>query len=256
MVAEDTDILVLLIHHTPSAASELFLTTSKGTYNVTELFNTLNDNEKKRLLFIHAFTGCDTVSAIYRHTKVSLFNKLCSDDEDLEDEFTVLMSVESLQEDIMEEGVMLFQYIYGDIDKTLTELRVAKYSKLIISKTLKPEALPPTEGAAKQHTLRAKLQFQDWDMLSTMTLPPTVCGWKVTDSGQYTPIGSSDLVAPDQILKLTACNYQLKSKCKSARCSCRIMGMKCIEACGNCNGVECDNSGHVSVEAEQEDENM
>ena len=72
ILAEDTDILVLLLHHSTSVQQNLFFTTNKGTYNVTELFNNLSDKEKSRLLFLHAFTGCDTVSAIYRHTKVTL----------------------------------------------------------------------------------------------------------------------------------------------------------------------------------------
>ena len=59
------------------------------------------------------------------------------------------MSVESLPAEVMEAGTKLFQYIYGNSQKTLTELHVSKYKKLVISNTLKPEALPPTQGAAQ-----------------------------------------------------------------------------------------------------------
>ena len=45
--------------------------------------NTLTDVEKDRLLFVHSFSGCDTVSGIYRQSKKGLLQKLCKTDEDL-----------------------------------------------------------------------------------------------------------------------------------------------------------------------------
>ena len=82
---------------------------SKGTFNITVLYNPLTDNEKRRLLFIHAFSGCDTVSAIYRQTKENLLKTLSSANVKLEEVITEMLSLDCLQEEIMDSGVKLFQ---------------------------------------------------------------------------------------------------------------------------------------------------
>ena len=86
-----------------------------------------------------------------------------------------------------------------------------------------------------------------------MTLPPTEFGWAV-ENGVYTPVGMEDPVAPEQLLKLTVCNCTSKSNCSSMRCSCKRMGMKCIQACGNCTGTTCENSDPSENETEADAE--
>ena len=54
--ADDTNILSLLIH-------------------VTDILNDLENHVIKYLLFAHAFTGCDTRSAIHNLGKTSMFKK-------------------------------------------------------------------------------------------------------------------------------------------------------------------------------------
>ena len=79
MRAEDADILIMLVHHCSSTNYPLFLTTSKGSYGVIEA---LSERQKHYLLFCHAFTGCDTVSAIGGHGKIALFDRFCAGDID------------------------------------------------------------------------------------------------------------------------------------------------------------------------------
>jgi len=45
---------------------------------------------------------------------------------------------------------------------------------------IKPETLPPTEGAAAQHSLRAYLQTQDRMLLQSMSLDPSGYGWTLS----------------------------------------------------------------------------
>ena len=45
----------------------------------------------------------------------------------------------------------------------------------------KPEKLPPTTGAAIQHSLRAYLQYRDWLMLESQLMNPGEYGWIFTD---------------------------------------------------------------------------
>lgn len=255
VIAEDTDILVLLLYHGASAdcVKELFLSTSKATFNIKEISANLTENERDRLLFIHSFTGCDTVSGIYWQSKKALLKKLCSQPtrkvkDKIDAIFAKIMALDTSKEQIVEAGISLFSYIYGDITKPLRTLRLNKYETMAATKMVKPEYLPPTEGAVRQHTLRAFLQYHDWILLGSMTLSPCDYGWKIKD-GKYTPILTEEEVAPPELLKLTICNC--KKGCKTSRCSCKSMGLKCIPACGECHGQGCEKSDEPSDDAEE-----
>ena len=70
---------------------------------------------------------------------------------------------------------------------------------------IKPETLPPTDGAATQHSLRAYLQTQDWILLQSMSLDPTNYGWAIGAHG-FEPIPMLEPIAPEELLKFTSCN--------------------------------------------------
>ena len=79
-----------------------------------------------------------------------------------------------------------------------------------------------------------------------MTLPATEFGWTVDSDGKFCAVMNTVPVAPDELLKLTACNC--KKDCSTMRCSCKNLGVKCIAACWTCHGISCSN-------AEAENEN-
>ena len=56
--AEDTDILRLLIHHFTENHNEIVMTTRNGSHSISKIVNAL---KKRILLFVHSFSGCDTV---------------------------------------------------------------------------------------------------------------------------------------------------------------------------------------------------
>ena len=62
--AEDTDILCLLIHHFTENHNEIVMTTRNGSHSISKIVNALDANIKHILLFVHSFSGCDTVSSI------------------------------------------------------------------------------------------------------------------------------------------------------------------------------------------------
>ncbi|KAG0721570.1 hypothetical protein GWK47_000645 [Chionoecetes opilio] len=61
--AEDADVLIMLVHHSSSTNHPLFLTTSKGFYDVRRIREALSERQRRYLLFCHAFTGT-TLGAI------------------------------------------------------------------------------------------------------------------------------------------------------------------------------------------------
>ena len=66
VVAEDVDILVILIHHFDvDIYKELKMLTSKGHYSVNEIVNNSNPDVKLWILFCHSFSSGDTVSSIF-----------------------------------------------------------------------------------------------------------------------------------------------------------------------------------------------
>ena len=70
VVAEDSDILVMLLHHVTRAPRDILLRTKGDIYSIQDIHDALTEREKERVLFIHSFSGCDTVSSIYRQSKV------------------------------------------------------------------------------------------------------------------------------------------------------------------------------------------
>ena len=62
VVAEDADILIILIHYFDiNIHKEIGILTSKGHYSVNEIVNNLTPDEKLCILFCLSFSGCDTV---------------------------------------------------------------------------------------------------------------------------------------------------------------------------------------------------
>ena len=66
VVAEDADVLIILIHYFDiNIHKEIGILTSKGHYSVNEIVNNLTPDEKLWILFCQSFSGCDTVSSTF-----------------------------------------------------------------------------------------------------------------------------------------------------------------------------------------------
>ena len=86
LIGEDTDLLVLLLHHSTGIKNYLFMQSeskvSKATttklFNINILCDKLGTDICESILFLHAFSGCDITSRIYGVSKsavLSLFVK-------------------------------------------------------------------------------------------------------------------------------------------------------------------------------------
>ena len=113
---------------------------------------------------------------------------------------------------------------------------------------VKPERLPATEEAVKQHCLRAYLQVHDWMLLQTQSLDPTKFGWQVIDS-TFHPIGTTAPIAPDALLKFICCSC--KTECNNNRCGCKRSNVNCLTAC-KCNEDICKNRKDEEIILEDE----
>uniref|UniRef100_UPI00358FA83E uncharacterized protein n=1 Tax=Myxine glutinosa TaxID=7769 RepID=UPI00358FA83E len=240
----------MLVHHSSDSHHPLFLTTSNGSYDVRKIKESLSETQKSYLLFCHAFTGCDTVSAIAGHGKTTLFARFC--EGDAAEYIDIFLDTEATKETVIQAGTAIFKYIYHGRDTTLGEIRYNMFSRKAAAGVIKPETLPPTEGAAARHSLRAYLQTRDWILLQSMSLNPSDYGWTIGVHG-YEPVPTLDPTAPEELLQFTSCNCH--GDCSNRRCSCKKNGVTCISACGVCNGITCRNCSHDVVESEEDIDN-
>ena len=120
----------------------------------------------EQLLAVHAVSGCDTTSALFGHSKCSVYKKVvsCSDTLPLT---RILGSSSSSQEDVVDAELTLMSLIYDGHGEKLNRLRFLTYNRLLSTRRPTPERLPLTERAAKFNVLRAHLQTVVWEMLNT-----------------------------------------------------------------------------------------
>jgi hypothetical protein len=265
VVANDTNILVLLLHHFKPNLSDIYLmsqTFSKHS-NRTSITSIRHACEKvgssaaEHILVIHAISGCDTTSSLFGHGKATVWRKLSKSHEALP-YLQVMSNCMANLDAIIGAGVKLLALIYGaTTNDKLNVLRYRTYMDYaaISNQLLKPERLPPTENAAKFHCLRAHLQVVMWKQLTTQTaLHVEDWGWQLEDSALI-PVATDIAAAPDDLLKVVRCKCRSESRnpCSSTLCSCRKHGLQCVAACKNCCGVSCDNASTVDYCASDND---
>ena len=134
------------------------------------------------LLFLHAWSGCDTTSATYGQGKTNLLKKI-KESNDIQEISLLISQYDATAEQVSNAGIRLFVITYGGKpEESLNNLRYLKFMKMISScKTaLDPQKLPLTERSAYFHSLQVHLQVTIWDKLMNDCLDPKLWGWKLT----------------------------------------------------------------------------
>ena len=130
----------------------------RSVYDLEEVSVQNDVYHNKYVLFAHAFSGCDTTSAINRMGKTQILKKLVklSSLRQLADKF---YSEDVTPETIGRTSISIFQLLYSsspDCPKTLSRLRKEKYVSMIAKdrSVIDPSSLPPSPRAAFYHGLR------------------------------------------------------------------------------------------------------
>ena len=122
VVAEDTDVFVLLLHYlNVDKHHDIYFQNKKVLLSLSDVNSSLTPFVKKSLLFIHAISGCDTTSQPYGIGKTSDKDKA----ENLHEHAQVFMNYLSDREAIEEAGqkslIILYtcrgQSCFGEGDK-------------------------------------------------------------------------------------------------------------------------------------------
>ena len=131
LFGEDTDLPILLLHY-PRTDNEIIYFRSNGNkqskehrvYNINLLKETLGDDVCNELLFVHAYSGCDSTSRIYGIGKKSAFRKLVKSDPAMEPSASAFILQNKSQEDISDLGKDLMVDVFGGKSSdTLSSLR-------------------------------------------------------------------------------------------------------------------------------------
>ena len=67
VIADDTDVAVMLLYHWHEPLHDVIFTSprSKKSWSISDCTKKLSLKIKETILFIHAFTGCDSTSGIF-----------------------------------------------------------------------------------------------------------------------------------------------------------------------------------------------
>jgi hypothetical protein len=113
VVADDTDIAVMLLYHYTDEMDDIFLLqpNSNSMWSMKKSQNQIMDI-KEHLLFIHAFSGCDTTSSTYEKGKASAVAQLRKSVQ-LRQCSRVITSVESTPHEVGTAAIKAFKIVYG-----------------------------------------------------------------------------------------------------------------------------------------------
>lgn len=253
IVGEDTDLLVLLIALAkPQTDIKMMIPANRA--HPDKIFSSKRiqsqmGNIKDSLLFLHAITGCDTTSAVYRKGKKGPYKKL-QQDVMLCKKMQIFNDPQASADDIAAAGEAFLLVMYGEkADCSLDKQRYSTYRRTIAKQPVHAKfdlaTLPPTSAAARQHSYRAFHQVQQW---LGNDLDPTNWGWKL-ENGRLRPVTSLKETVPPTLLHIITCNC--KKGCE-VNCECRRCGLPCTNMCGYCAGHGCTNQ--VSFDEDEEGE--
>lgn len=168
IVSEDIDVLVILAVLRSHDKEVYFLKPGRGKiersiYSSTVMLKSY-PNSKNFILFLHAFSGCDTTSAFFNHGK-NTFVKKFETNETLQAMAQIFYNKNSCIDELFEADVKCTLALYGasKLEKNLNKYRykcyvrsVSKRRKMILAVS------PPTKNSALQHFKRVYLQIQQW----------------------------------------------------------------------------------------------
>ena len=72
----DTDVFNALLYHAIEGYKDIIMATKKGLVSIGKVRSAMSNDLRLCILFIHAISGCDTVSANIRHRKIKAYKHI------------------------------------------------------------------------------------------------------------------------------------------------------------------------------------
>ena len=125
VIADDADVLMLLIRHFKEGMSNLVFSSEKSskTWSIVDIVQQIGPVLQRYILFVHAWLGCDTTSSIFEQGKTSIIKKLLSS-KLLQSLATLICDVNTEVDEVVDAGRKIFLLMYGgDTSDSLGKLR-------------------------------------------------------------------------------------------------------------------------------------
>ena len=256
LIGEDTDLLVLLLYHVEvTNCTELYFRSDKAksnTYDIKVLKQILGEAACRDLLFLHAFTGCDSTSRVFGIGKKAGFQRIIKVEKGIRDCSKAFCTPKQIQDVVETHGCRAMVALFnGNQNDSLASIRYNMLCKKVArAKTfVTPERLPPTTSACKFHSLHTYYQVMEW-MGCSDEMEPCEWGWRV-EGGKLVPVMTNKSPAPEVLIQMIHCNCS--AGCNTLKCTCRKHGLECTSACGHCQDGICDNMTNEPVNEEDDE---
>lgn len=247
IVGEDVDLVVILTQVGQDKKNVYVLKPSRKKIEQTVYYSVDSfkfPEIRHFVCFMHAFTGCDTTSAIRGQEKLKLVRLMNLNKNGIQKYAQIFNNPNASLKSYLcaEYGRSVMMTLYG------AEKDVYHYSKYrsecskraTVKKKFNLYSLPPTIEACDEHVLRTFLQVCEWR--GDHTRDPTEWGWKkennilVPITCRMKPIWESIW---EELFDEIHCACH-KGECP-AWCECRKAGLRCSVLCRKCHGQRCSN---------------
>ncbi|KAJ8018705.1 hypothetical protein HOLleu_43161 [Holothuria leucospilota] len=253
VLADDTDVFILLLHHYQQQAltTKMVMESPIKERAVIDIPATVGKfgDIIPAMLAGHALTGCDTVGAYFGIGKGTML-KVLKRNERLP--LDLIGTVDADWQDVISQATAFVATCYGQPTATsMTEARInvwtARTGRPGATSTPNLASLPPTTEAFSENVKRAHLQTSIWKgalQSSPPTLDATEFGFiknEETKSLMPVTVPANMQLAPDNILKLIRCTCASGNPCKSSGCGCNKAKLACTVFCSCRASIECRN---------------
>ena len=252
--ADDTDVFVLCLAFKNFIQSALYLkrgTQARTRYiDITHVVQHHGSALCRSLPGLHAFTGCDSVSAFSGKGKLSAL-KLTKQHRQYMEIFQELGTEWEVSDELFA-GLQDFTCLMYSTKPETSDVDELRYRLFCAKKgNLESSQLPPCADTLRKHCDRANYQAAIWrrSLQSRPQVPsPVSHGWSL-EEGRLTMDWMSGEPAPVAVLELLSC--QCKKSCQLPNCTCLSNGLLCTDLCGL---VDCENRQEPTTEAVVDDE--
>ena len=253
--SEDTDVFIMSLAFHDKIGASLFqkcgTKTRRKVIDISKVAATVGMGVCRALIGMHAFTGCDTVSAFAGRGKAKALKLLVSNVEN-QDMFFKLGREWDLSQELMDKLEAFTCLLYAP-KLSSTRINELRYHLFCAKKgEIESHQLPPCKDCLVQHALRANYQAGIWQrcLQQDPQVPsPIGRGWKLEKQEQLVIHWMEGQPAPQAILDLLACNCA--RKCELPKCECMANGLKCTDMC---RLPDCDNQPNQQESEESADE--
>ena len=252
--SEDTDVFIMSLAFQDRIGAQLFqkcgTRTRKRIVDIQKIADAIGADVCRGLIGMHAYTGCDTVSAFAGKGKAKAL-KLLVNDKAHQEMFIELGQEWNLSQELLEKLEAFTCLLYAPKTSS-NQVNNLRYHLFCVKKgESESHQLPPCKDCLQLHAQRANYQAGIWRrcLESNPQVPsPIGKGWKIEteDNSEHLVIHWMDgQPAPEAILDLLACNCT--RKCELPRCTCMANGLKCTDMC---RLQDCENQALVNQEDE------